>query len=149
MKQLIMAVLLCGLLFTLACQQPEAAAQEQAKTPAKCAGCPSASSCVEPAKTSAKVTFVEVGSVTCIPCKAMQPVMKAVEAEFGEQISVVFYDVKTDPTVIQKYKISLIPTQIFLDAEGKEFHRHEGFYPQAEISKLLVERGLAPKKATS
>jgi thioredoxin 1 len=28
------------------------------------------------------VTFVEIGSVKCIPCKAMQPIMKAVEEEY-------------------------------------------------------------------
>lgn len=46
----------------------------------------------------------------------------------------------------QLYKIKLIPTQVFLDANGKEFHRHEGFYPEAEIDKLLKGKGLKPKK---
>ena len=41
------------------------------------------------------VTFVEIGSVNCIPCRAMQPIMKAVEEEFGEQVNVVFHDVWT------------------------------------------------------
>lgn len=42
-----------------------------------------------------KVTFVELGSVNCIPCKAMQPVMKSIEEKYGEQVKVVFYDVWT------------------------------------------------------
>ena len=29
-----------------------------------------------------KVTFVELGSVNCIPCKQMQPVMKAIEEKY-------------------------------------------------------------------
>ncbi|HEX7416199.1 MAG TPA: hypothetical protein VF305_03330, partial [Smithellaceae bacterium] len=33
-----------------------------------------------------KVTFVEIGSVNCIPCKAMQPIMKAVEEEYKGQV---------------------------------------------------------------
>ena len=44
-------------------------------------------------KQKSKVTFVELGSVNCIPCKKMQPVMKAIEEKYGEQISVIFYDV--------------------------------------------------------
>lgn len=40
-----------------------------------------------------KVTFVELGSVNCIPCKQMQPVMKAIEEKYGDQVNVVFYDV--------------------------------------------------------
>lgn len=30
-----------------------------------------------------KVTFVELGSVNCIPCKQMVPVMKAIEEKYG------------------------------------------------------------------
>ena len=40
-----------------------------------------------------KVTFIELGSVNCIPCKQMQPVMKSIEEKYGEQIKVIFYDV--------------------------------------------------------
>ncbi len=94
----------------------------------------------------AKVTFIELGSDKCIPCKAMQPVMKAIEEEFGSQINVVFYDVWKDDSWAKKYNISVIPTQVFLDENGAEFHRHQGFYPQAEIEQLLKGKGLKPLK---
>ncbi|MFH1195808.1 MAG: thioredoxin family protein [bacterium] len=95
-----------------------------------------------------KVTFVELGSVNCIPCKQMQPIMKAIEKKYGEQVKVVFYDVWKDDQkqYAEKYGIKLIPTQVFLDENGKEFFRHEGFYPEVEIDKLLQKRGLKPKK---
>ncbi len=91
-----------------------------------------------------KVTFVELGSVKCIPCKQMQPVMKSIEEKYGEQIKVVFYDVwqPEQRRYAQQYGIRLIPTQVFPDETGKEFHRHEGFYPEAEIDKLLKKKGL-------
>lgn len=97
---------------------------------------------------SAKVTFVELGSVNCIPCKQMQPIMKSIEAKYGEQVKVIFYDVwkEDQKKYAQQYGIKLIPTQVFLDANGKEFHRHEGFYPEAEIDKILQGKGLKPKK---
>ncbi len=41
------------------------------------------------------VTFVEIGSVNCIPCQAMQPIMKAVEEEYKGQVKIVFHDVWT------------------------------------------------------
>jgi len=93
------------------------------------------------------VTFLELGSVNCIPCKAMQPVMKAVEAAYGSQIKVIFYDVwkKEQAHYAQQYKIRLIPTQIFLDANGKELMRHEGFFPEKEIHVFLQSRGLRPQ----
>ncbi len=94
-----------------------------------------------------KVTFVELGSVNCIPCKQMQPIMKSIEEKYGEQVKVVFYDVwKSDQKkYAQQYGIKLIPTQVFLDENGKEFFRHEGFYPEAEIDKILQGRGLKVK----
>lgn len=91
-----------------------------------------------------KITFVELGSVNCIPCKKMQPVMDAIEKKYGDQIEVIFYDVwKADQKkYAEQYKIKLIPTQIFLDQNGKEIHRHEGFYPESEIDKILQKQGL-------
>jgi thioredoxin 1 len=101
-----------------------------------------------PSKVSQPLlTFVELGSVKCIPCRQMQPVMKAIEQRYGSQISVVFHDVwKPDQKeYISKYGVRVIPTQVFLDKEGKEIFRHEGFFPEAEIDKLLQKHGLKPQ----
>jgi thioredoxin 1 len=89
-----------------------------------------------------KVTFVELGSDSCVPCKEMRPVMDAVQRTFGDQLEIVFYDVWEDEAPAREYGIQYIPTQVFLDEDGVEFHRHTGFYPQAEIEALLVEHGL-------
>ena len=96
------------------------------------------------AKSSAAVTFVELGSVSCIPCKEMQPVMRSIETKYGDQVRVIFYDVRTSEhsDKIAQYAVRLIPTQVFLDSAGTEFARHEGFYPESEIDQLLQSRGL-------
>jgi thioredoxin 1 len=98
-------------------------------------------------RVKTKVTFIELGSVNCIPCKQMQPVMKSIEEKYGEQVKVIFYDVwkQEQKKYAQQYGIRLIPTQVFLDENGKEFHRHEGFYPEAEIDKILKAKGLKPQ----
>jgi thioredoxin 1 len=85
------------------------------------------------------ITFVELGSVNCIPCKMMKPVMEAVEKEYGDTVKVVFYDVwkPEHKDKSSRYKVRVIPTQVFLDKDGKEFHRHEGFYSKAEIKKVI------------
>jgi thioredoxin 1 len=97
------------------------------------------------------VTFVELGSVNCIPCRMMQPVMKSIEQKYGSQVRVVFHDVWTETgrPAAGQYNIRLIPTQVFLDKSGNEFFRHEGFFPEAEIHKLLQKRGLKTSKAGS
>lgn len=99
----------------------------------------------QPKTDTPLVTFVELGSVKCVPCRQMQPVMKAIEEKYGRQVNVVFYDVwKSDQReYAEKYGIKLIPTQVFLDKDGKEFFRHEGFFPEAEIDKLFQKLGLS------
>lgn len=93
---------------------------------------------------SYKVTFIELGSVRCIPCQKMQPVMKSIEEKYGTQVKVVFYDVWTaeGKPYAAEYKINLIPTQVFLDKNGKEFFRHEGFFPEEEIVKIFNQQGV-------
>jgi len=90
----------------------------------------------------AKITFIELGSVNCIPCKQMQPVMKSIEEKYKGQVKVIFYDVWKDKKPAEQYGIRLIPTQVFLDENGKEILRHEGFFPEAEIDKFLQSKGL-------
>lgn len=91
-----------------------------------------------------KVTFIELGSVRCIPCKQMQPIMKSIEEKYGSQVKVVFYDVWTPlgKPMADKYNVQAIPTQVFLDANGKEFFRHEGFFPEEELVKVLKTKGV-------
>lgn len=98
----------------------------------------------KPVQKEYKVTFVELGSKNCIPCKMMQKVMDAVEKEYGDQVNVVFHDVWTDEGKVygEKYGIRAIPTQVFLDKNGKEYFRHEGFFPKDELIKVLETGGV-------
>ena len=89
-----------------------------------------------------KVTFVELGSDSCVPCKEMRPVMDGIQKTFGDQVEIIFYDVWEDDAPAREYGIQYIPTQVFLDEKGAEFHRHTGFYPQETIEALLLEHGL-------
>ncbi len=116
------------------------------------AGQPASSGLPDPVPTFGKplVTFIELGSVNCVPCKLMKPVMEATEQKYGEQVKVVFYDVWTpqERHYAAMYKIRVIPTQVFLDKDGKEFFRHEGFFPVEAVDQLLQKQGLKPKKGS-
>jgi thioredoxin 1 len=90
------------------------------------------------------VTFIELGSVNCIPCKMMQPVMRQVEQKYGGQVKILFYDVWTSAgrPYAQKYGIQAIPTQVFLDRNGKEYFRHIGYFPFEEVEQVLKKGGV-------
>jgi thioredoxin 1 len=94
-----------------------------------------------------KVTFIELGSVRCIPCQQMQAVMKSIETKYGNEVKIVFHDVWTEagkPYGI-KYGIEAIPTQVFLDETGKEYFRHVGYFPEEELSRILQMKGIELK----
>ncbi len=97
-----------------------------------------------PVSGGVKVTFIELGSVNCVPCRMMVPVMKQVEENFSGQVKVVFYDVwtKEGQPAGQYYRIRAIPTQVFLDSQGREFYRHEGYFPYDELVKVLRMQGV-------
>jgi len=92
--------------------------------------------------TKHKVTFIELGADRCIPCKAMQPIMKEMAEEYAGKIQVVFYDVWKDPRPARHYRIQLIPTQVFMDQNGTEIFRHVSFFPKDEILQMLREKGI-------
>ena len=87
-----------------------------------------------------KVTFIELGANRCIPCKAMQPVMREIAQEYKGTIQVVFYDVWKTPEYAKNYGIQMIPTQVFIDKNDEEIFRHVGFFPKEDIIKMLKEK---------
>jgi thioredoxin 1 len=92
----------------------------------------------------ADVTFVELGSDSCVPCKAMRPIMAEIAKKYRGSVEVVFYDVYEHADRAQEFEVRVIPTQVFLDKDGKEFQRHEGFLTLLAIESLLAERGIEP-----
>ena len=86
--------------------------------------------------------LVDLGAGTCIPCKQMVPVLEEVKKMYDGKATVKVIDVYDSPDEANKYKISVIPTQIFLDKDGKEVFRHEGFFPKEEIVKVFDKMGV-------
>ncbi len=101
---------------------------------------------VEETAEKPAITFIELGSNNCIPCKQMKPVMEEIETKFGDRVEVVFYDVWTaeHKKYAEEYGIRVIPTQVFLDANGKEIFRHEGFFPAEDIIELFAKHDVHP-----
>lgn len=99
-------------------------------------------------------TLLDLGSKKCIPCKKMEPILEALSKDFAGRLTVTFIDVNNGETGLKAFKdweIQLIPTQIFIDAKGKERFRHEGFYSREEILAQWKELGVdlgAPAVAT-
>ena len=87
--------------------------------------------------------LVDLGSTTCIPCKMMAPVLDELAKEYAGRMQVEFIDVNENPDAAKPFGIKLIPTQVFLDANGKERWRHEGFISKQDILAKWQELGVS------
>ncbi len=94
------------------------------------------------AKKDGHVVMLELGSVGCIPCEQMKPVMRKLRETYKGELEVIFIDVRVDRKSAQRFRVYMIPTQVFLDKNGTEFHRHIGYYAYEEIAPVLKKAGL-------
>ncbi len=96
---------------------------------------------------TAQTTFklprlVDLGADICIACKMMAPILEELKTTYKGKLQVDFIDVWKNPAEAPKYKINVIPTQIFYDASGKELFRHEGFFAREDILAKWKEFGV-------
>ncbi|HEY6007321.1 MAG TPA: thioredoxin family protein [Geobacteraceae bacterium] len=104
---------------------------------------PSASDAViRQALSSGKPAVIDLGARTCIPCRKMAPILESLAGEYGGRASVLFIDVHEDQAAARKFRVQMIPTQIFFNAQGKEVNRHVGFLDRAAIIRELKAAGL-------
>jgi len=102
------------------------------------------------AETTANLPrLVDLGAGKCIPCKMMAPILEELKSQYQGKLNVVFIDVWEKPDEAKKYKINIIPTQIFYDASGKELYRHEGFFSKEDILNKWKELRVNLAGATS
>lgn len=88
------------------------------------------------------VTFIQIGATGCFRCELMQPVLEDLAQEYPNDLLIVHYDAAVDSRPAAHYRVQFLPTQIFIDGDGREFHRHDGYYSQEQIRKVLDGRGL-------
>ena len=89
-----------------------------------------------------KPRLLEIGSSRCMSCIEMAKVLDALRASQGAKLKVDFVDVFEQPEAGDRYKISLIPTQIFYDTAGREIFRHTGYFAHDDILAKFHELGV-------
>ncbi len=125
MKRILYTALLVAMFATMAC------AEQQGSEPI-----------IRQALASGKPTLVDFGAGYCIPCKEMKPILDSLKKEYRGRANVIFVDIKDEKDMPRKYRIQLIPTQVFYDAKGKEVKRHMGFMDKASIVPVLQSLGV-------
>jgi thioredoxin 1 len=87
--------------------------------------------------------LLEFGSKRCMACQKMAPIIEALTNDYKGVLRVEFIDVAIREKLVMahQHKIKTIPTQVFLDAKGKELWRHEGFISREDIEKKWKSLG--------
>ena len=92
-----------------------------------------------PAPSQGKPSLYDFGRGMCIPCKEMEKVLTAIKSEYGNQVEVRLVMMEKNDDLFKQYRIMLVPTQVFLDAQGHEVDRHVGAWSQDEVVSKLKE----------
>lgn len=85
--------------------------------------------------------LVELGASRCQSCKLMKEELALLGQECPDTLEIEMIDVWQDEASAKRYGVDVIPTQVFLDADGKELSRHIGFIPRAEILARFAPTG--------
>jgi thioredoxin 1 len=86
--------------------------------------------------------LLDFGAGTCIPCKAMAPILKELSEEYKGRVAIKVIEVYQEQKLTRANGIRLIPTQIFFDSKNQEVFRHEGFMDKEQIKKVFDKMGL-------
>lgn len=98
-----------------------------------------------PSSQAALPRLVELGAGKCMACKKMKPVIKSLEKDYAGRLAVAYIDVNEQRELANTYDWKLIPCQVFLDPQGEELWRHEGFLSREAILARWSELGYAMK----
>ena len=92
--------------------------------------------------------ILDFGRGTCIPCRQMMPVLEQARATYAGVVDVRYLDLSEPQNAARARDlgVKLIPTQVFVSADGTEVHRHEGFLPLDAIERKLAELGWTPAR---
>ncbi|MEY3051683.1 MAG: hypothetical protein RLY31_1468 [Bacteroidota bacterium] len=85
---------------------------------------------------SEKPVLVDFAAEWCGPCKAMNPILRTVATELGDQVSIVTVDVDKNPAIAQQLNISGVPTFI-LYRKGKMLWRQSGMQTANQLKYVI------------
>ena len=88
-----------------------------------------------------KPALVNVGVAACPPCRRMAGDLLELQANYDSIFETHYYDMHKHSGITEKLDIRMVPTQIFLDKEGEELYRHEGYLSRKHILETWADLG--------
>jgi thioredoxin 1 len=86
--------------------------------------------------------LLEFGRGWCKPCKYMKPILIDMAKAYQGKAVVTTVDMDANADLVRAFRIRLMPTQVFLAPDGKEFFRNEGILEREQIVQIFARMGL-------
>ena len=96
---------------------------------------------LEEIKAYGMPTVIDFGSDSCIPCKKMAPILETLNAEWQGKAIVQFMDVWKYSDGVSDFPVSVIPTQVFFNADGTPFVPSDELASQIEFTMYSDKEG--------
>lgn len=86
--------------------------------------------------------LLEFGRGWCIPCKYMKPILDDMARTYAGRAIVTTVDMDTNKDLVRDFRVRMMPTQVFLTPDGKEFFRNEGTLEREQIAQVFTKMGV-------
>ena len=83
--------------------------------------------------------ILEFSREFCPMSAYMEKTLKQLKAKHVDQIEVRILHYDSDEKLFKQYKVAIVPTQVFLDASGKEVFRQSGVFTLDALEKKLKQ----------
>ena len=91
--------------------------------------------------TTNKPQVIKFTSAMCLDCQEMNKIIKEIFPKYQDRILLIEIPVQDGKAFtqeqIKKYNVTLVPTIILLDSNGKQLKRIEGAIPKEEMESYL------------
>jgi thioredoxin 1 len=91
--------------------------------------------------------LLEFGKGWCRPCKYMKPILEDMAKDYGEKAIVATVDMDANSDLVRSFRVRVMPTQIFLWPDGREFFRNEGVLEREHIRTIFAKMGVGAATA--
>lgn len=88
--------------------------------------------------------LLEFGRGWCKPCKYMKPILEDMAEAYKGRAIVTTVDMDANRDLVRAFRVRMMPTQLFLTPDGKEFMRNEGTLEREQISGIFTKMGIPP-----
>jgi len=75
----------------------------------------------------------------CPWCIKEEPILQKLVKDYGNFVYISWYNINTCPDLVEKYKVSGVPTLVFSTTDNQAEYSHYGFTYEKDLKKLICD----------